>query len=121
MGQKPVSNMPKNAPRGSILQKYDPTNKILFVQWKDNKVVNLISTLGMPDLVEVERRIGSEKVKVPCVKAIQHYVQHMMGIDVVDYHNRIGGGFTHRAHFKKWYKKVLLGVVDFMRINGRYT
>ncbi len=40
-------------------------------------------------------------------------------VDLDDYDKKIGGGFTARPHFKKWYKKGFLGVLDFMMVNGR--
>jgi hypothetical protein len=36
-----VMNLKKSVPRGASLVKYDPTNKVLFGQWNDNKVVFL--------------------------------------------------------------------------------
>ena len=46
---------------GTLLCKYDPKNQLLFIQWKDNKVVNLISSLGDYGITAVTRRIGSEE------------------------------------------------------------
>ncbi len=40
-------------------------------------------------------------------------------VNLVDYDKKIGGGFTARPHFKKWYKKGFLGNLDFMMVNGR--
>jgi hypothetical protein len=31
----------------------------------------------------------------------------------------MGGSFTRKVHFKKWYRMGLLGIFDFMAVNGR--
>ena len=54
-------NLKKSSPRGTSLVKYDPTNKILFGQWNDNKVVSFISALGILGSVTV-RREGLGKI-----------------------------------------------------------
>jgi hypothetical protein len=43
----------------------------------------------------------------------------MGGVDNVDKDKKIGGGFTKKALFKKWYRMGVLGVFDFISVNGR--
>ena len=43
----------------------------------------------------------------------------MNGVDLVDYHAKIGGGLAQIGHYKKWYKKVHHAVTDFMIHQGR--
>ena len=43
----------------------------------------------------------------------------MGGVDNMDKDKKLGGSFTKFAHFKKWYRMGLLGVFDFMIVNGR--
>ena len=50
-----IMNLKKSSPCGTSLVKYNPTNKILFGQWNDNKVVSFISTLGISGSVTVAR------------------------------------------------------------------
>jgi len=105
--------------RGSIIRKFDPNNELLYLQWKDNKVVNLISTLGISGITQVERRIGAEKQMIQCEENIKRYVDKMNGIDIIDYHQKIGGGFARLSHYKKWYKKTHHAICDLMVHNGR--
>ena len=43
----------------------------------------------------------------------------MNAIDVIDYHQKIGGGLAQAAHYKKWYKKTHHAICDFMIHQGR--
>jgi hypothetical protein len=114
-----VFTLTVKAERGSIIRKYDPTNELLYLQWKDNKVVNLISTLGVSGITQVQRRIGAEKHMIQCEENIVRYVDKMNGIDIIDYHQKIGGGLARIAHYKKWYKKTHHALCDLMYHNGR--
>ena len=38
---------------------YDKTNKVAVVQWYDNKIVTIVSTLGVVDKISVYHRKGS--------------------------------------------------------------
>ena len=38
---------------------------------------------------------------------------YMGGVDLLDQHRVMGAGFSKVAHFKKWYKKAVLGIADF--------
>ena len=40
-------------------------------------------------------------------------------VDNMEKDKKLGGSFTKFAHFKKWYPMGLLGVFDFMIVNGR--
>ena len=42
----------------------------------------------------------------------------MGGVDNVNKDKKIGGSFTKKAFFKKWYHMGFLGIVDFMVVNG---
>ncbi len=116
---KQLMNLTVKDERGSLIRKYDPNNHILFIQWKDNKVVNVISSLGDSGITTVTRRIGSEERTVQCEENIKKYVDKMNGVDLVDYHAKIGGGLARIGHYKKWYKKVHHAVTDFMIHQGR--
>jgi hypothetical protein len=43
----------------------------------------------------------------------------MGGVDNMDKDKKIGGAFTKKAMFKKWYRMGVLGIFDFMLVNGR--
>ncbi len=61
---------------------------------------------------------GSKKIPFSCPKALQAYNKYMGYVDLVDFDKNMGGSFTEKSHFKKWYKKGYLGIMDFMRVNG---
>ncbi|MHA7927748.1 MAG: hypothetical protein ACX936_21325, partial [Marinobacter sp.] len=46
------------------------------------------------------------------------YQKNMGSVDRTDQMRAHGGGFSAHAHFKKWYKKVYLAVLDLMLINS---
>jgi hypothetical protein len=113
-------NLSKSSPRGSSLIKYDPVNKILFGQWNDNKVVSFISSLGIFGMSTVQHRVGANKQDFSIHEALKGYASNnfMGGVDNMDKDKKIGGSFTFRAMFKKWYCIGLMGVFDFMIVNG---
>ena len=43
----------------------------------------------------------------------------MGGVDNMDKDKKIGGSFTSRALFQKWYRMGLMGIFDFMIVNGQ--
>ena len=109
----------KSSPRGSDVVLYDKTNKVLTVAWNDNKVVNVVSTLSVSGKTTIQRRIGKDLHYFPVEKCIKKYQQGMGGVDKFDQRNKAGGGFLKKAHFKKWYKKIHLGLMDYMLANGQ--
>ncbi len=44
-------NLTVKAERGALIWKYDPDNNLLYMQWKFNKVMNLILTLGVSSVM----------------------------------------------------------------------
>ncbi len=110
--------MKQSSPHGSIIRKYDKMNKVLFVQWKDNKVVSLVSTTGKLGIVKVRHTVGGKQILVDCYVSVKDYGEFVGGVDCVDQQIKCAGGFAHCAHFKKWYKRIFLGILDFMMTNG---
>ena len=100
-----IMNLAKSSPRGTSLTKYDPINKILFGQWNDNKVVSFISTLGISGLVTIQRRVGPEKIDYQIKESLKRYTRdNFIGsVDNVDKDKKLGGSFTAKARFNKWY------------------
>ena len=103
------------------LVKYDPVNKVLFGQWNNNKVVSFISTLGVFGMSSVQQRVGAKKVDFQIPEALKRYSSDnfMGGMDNMDKDKKIGGSFTSPALFQKWYCMGLMGIIDFMIVNGR--
>ena len=55
---KQLMTLTKSAKRGTTLRKYDATNKILCLQWMDNKIVSLTSSLQISGKVTVPEGVG---------------------------------------------------------------
>ena len=87
-------------------------------QWCDSKVVNCVSLYLTFDVGMVKRHVGSEQKKFPsCPSAIIHYQGNMGGVDKGDQIRSHFGGFAAQSHFKKWYKKTLMAILDCMLLN----
>ncbi len=86
--------MKTSAPRGSIIHKYDKNNKVLYIQWKDNKVMSLLSTTGKSGLVNVHCQVGGKFVHVKTDITVKENVEFMGGVDCVDQRIKCVGGFA---------------------------
>ncbi len=64
-----MMNLLKSATSGDSKMFYNPINRLLFGQWKDNKVVLFISTLQLVGNRTIMQQSGSEKIT--CPKALQ--------------------------------------------------
>ena len=110
--------LPKKGDRGESKLMYDITNELIFLQWRDSKVVNCISTVKSSCIEQVSRQVGSKKVIVDVPQVLKLYQRTMFGVDKGDQMRMHGGGFARKAHFKKWYKKSFFAVLDVMMLNG---
>ena len=65
--------------------------------------------------------MGPQKVDLPIEITLKRYTtdNFMGGINNVDKDKKIGGGFTKKALFKKWYRMGVLCVFDFITVNGQ--
>ena len=108
-----------NSNRGEYKFYYDRHNKKALVQWHDNRIVNIVSSLGLGK-VEIKRRVGSQLREYCTEKCVVKYQKHMGGVDRGDQIRQRGSGFCRKAHFKKWYKKSFFAILDFMLLNS-YT
>ena len=61
------------------------------------------------------------KVDFQIPEALKRYSSDnfMGGMDNMDKDKKIGGSFTSRLLFRKWYCMCLMGIFDFMIVNGR--
>ena len=102
--------------------KYDPVNQILFGQWNNSKVVSCISSLGVSGRVTVKRRVGSQKIYLEIGESLKRYTHDNLvgGVDNVDKDKKIGGAFTKKAMFKKWYQMGIRGLFDFMVVHDEW-
>lgn len=117
------SGCPPSAPvtpwsRGTSFLCYDSQNRVTVGQWLDSKVVNFCSSLNDSGLDQVKRQVGSDKMTFDCPRVLIRYQQTMGAIDKGDQMRSHGGGFAARGHFKKWYKRVYLAIMDCGLLNS---
>lgn len=115
--EKEGMDLKKTSERGSSKMMYDSANEILIGQWRDNKVVQFVSSTNEGGLGKVKRQIGSQKVDFDCPNALIQYQKNMFGVDKGDQMRTHGAGFSNKVHFKKWYKRVYLAILDCGLLN----
>jgi Transposase IS4 len=109
---------PQTATRGQASYAYDRTNDLLCLQWRDNKVVNCVTTLIATEEGPCRRRSGSELLTLTVPKPLGYYHKYMGGVDRCDQRRMHMGGFARKSHFKKWYKRAFFAVMDCMLLNA---
>jgi Transposase IS4 len=109
---------PISAARGRASYAYDRTNELLCLQWRDNKVVNCVTTLIDTEEGHCRRRCGSELLTLTVPKPLGHYHKYMGGVDRCDQRRMHLGGFARKSHFKKWYKRAFFAVMDCMLLSA---
>lgn len=103
---------------------------ISSLSWKDNKIVNLVSTyVGLkpcydPDAPDSGEAIGTAKrfdkkekriIEIPCPQIIKEYNKHMGGVDLMD--SFLG---RHKIIMKsrKWTNRVFYHLLDVVMVNA---
>ena len=104
--------------RGLYKMLVDKTNKVQCIQWIDSRVVNVVTTLLNNEISHVLRQKGRNKLRLTCPVAVIKYQLYMLGVDKGDQMRAHGGGFSRKAHFQKWYKRVYLSILDCMLLNA---
>ena len=104
--------------RGTIHLAHDEVNGIIIGQWVDSKVVNFASSYKNNGKGQVQRQVGPNKEIFNCPIVLIRYQETMGGIDEGDQMRQHFGGFATHGHFKKWYKKTGLGIMDVMLLNA---
>jgi len=115
---KAIFTLKKSQPKGTTKMAVDEANGIICVQWVDSKVVQVVSTKMNAMIGEVHRQQGSRREAIPCPEVTMHCQQHMCGVDKGDQIRAHGGGFSAKAHYKKWYKKGFFAILDMMLMNA---
>ena len=112
-----MKSMKKNMRKGEkrCLQVDDTTTAI---QWKDKRVVSMLTTIHSDDIVVVQRRSrfapsGREEIEKPL--SITEYNKYMGGVDRADqllsYY-----GYSHRTI--KWWKRAFFFLFDMAVVNA---
>ena len=101
------------------MRSVDLKNGLLALQWRDKRVVNMISTIHNSDIVTKKQRTrqardGQEDRKP---KMIDEYNKYMGGVDKSDQFLSYYG-FNHRT--VKWWKRAAFHLLDLAVVNGMY-
>jgi hypothetical protein len=115
---KIVMNLDKKSTRGEFKIPYCREARLAAFQWKDSKVVNCVSSYLNFSVTTIRRQVGSKKKEFPCPGSLKHYQVNMGGVDRGDQIRSHKGGFAAQSHFKKWYKKSLMAVLDCILLNA---
>lgn len=115
-----IMNLPKAGDRGESLVRFDRVNGLLAGQWRDSKVVAFISTFYEYDKTQVRRRVGRQRDYVPVPQALETYQKYMGGTDRFDQIRECGGGGFAKGirKFHKWFKTIILAVMDIGLTNS---
>ncbi|CAB9498182.1 unknown protein [Seminavis robusta] len=111
-------DLEKKDGRGEYKIVADRVNRLLMMQWVDNKVVTMVTTKNDTTVGTVKRQIGPMSRQLDCPAAMIGYQKTMFGVDKGDEMRAHFGGFSTKAHFKKWYKRVFLAILDVMLMNA---
>ena len=100
------------------MRSVDLKNGLLALQWRDKRVVNMISTIHNSDNVIKKRRTrqardGQEDIRKP--KMIDEYNKYMGGVDKSDQFLSYYG-FNHRT--VKWWKRAAFHLLDLAVVNS---
>ena len=104
---KEISEEAKKLQRGGSV--FRQSGNLVAIAWKDNKVVNIVSTLASPtDTTSVNRtQKDGTKVAVPCPRSVALYNEYMGGVDNGD---QLRGSYPVRLKCRKNYKYVWVWV-----------
>lgn len=108
----------KKAKRGDIRWMRD--GKILYLQWKDRRVVNMISTIHTANKkVVAKRRVRSgntwTQVSVPKPFLIDEYNTGMLGVDKSD---QMIGYYNVLMRSVRWWKTLFFHCIDIACVNS---
>ena len=115
---KDVKMMEKEA-RGASDVAVDANINMAAVRWKDNKVVNVLSTFAGKDPVQKVKRYSQEakkRIDIPQPKVVHVYNRYMGGVDRLDQNL---AAYMINLRSKKWWWPLFRFCID-VAINNAY-
>lgn len=116
--KKTVKSWGRKAKRGNM--RWQRSDDIVTLQWKDNKVVTIVSTIhGAPDATHTLRRVKedgrfSQKIVRQPV-AVRDYNRFMNGVDRSD---QLIGRYDILRKTVKWWKTLFYHMIDIAVVNS---
>lgn len=86
--------------------------------WKDNKLVNLLSTFVSAQPIEKIKRYDKtlkQRVEIDCPNIIKQYNKHMGGVDLTD---SLIGRYRIKMKSRKWYIRIFYHLIDITVVNS---
>ena len=110
----------KKDPRGKSFECFANIDDIdvCSLCWKDNKVVNLLSTFVSAQPIEKIKRYDKtikQRVEIDCPNIIKQYNKHMGGVDLAD---SLIGRYRIKMKSRKWYIRIFYHLVDITIVNS---
>ncbi|KAF6215702.1 hypothetical protein GE061_000033 [Apolygus lucorum] len=107
----------KKENRGSYDYRFDDTNDIMLVTWKDNNIVRVMNCQGVEKVEKVKRWSKEKKsmVPVPRPKCISSYNKYMGGVDKLDW---LVNEYRIKIRGKKWYFPIITHLLDVCVVNA---
>jgi len=80
--------------------------------------VNFVLSAKDLSIGTAKRQVGSQQKRFLCPNVVLLHNATVFGVDKGDQIRMHGGGFARKAHFKKWFKKAFLAIIDCMLLNS---
>jgi hypothetical protein len=89
---------------------------ILFMKWRDNRSVHMLSTAHGTDVKKAIRRVkDGSSIEVDRPMVVEHYNRNMGGVDHADMLRSLYG-FDRKS--KKWWHRLFFGLLDMTMVNS---
>jgi len=106
----------KSAGRGKLKVAVNKDHGLIALGWTDGNPVHFLSSVDGNSLTSVTRRVGLEQTSVRAPVAIKKFNKGMQGVDRFDQLMSLYS-LASRHGFKKWYKKMMMALLDVGLVN----
>lgn len=86
--------------------------KIMVLQWKDKRIITVLTTSGTCNIIEVQTHRGQRKQK-PAI--VQLYNDNMLGVDKMD---QLASYYPFLRKSVKWWRKVFFWLLEVSVVNS---
>ena len=107
----------KKVGRGKVKIAVNQRHGLTAMGWTDGNAVHFLSSVDGNTMTTVNRRIGCEKKSITAPIAIKRYNKGMQGVDRFDQLMSLFS-LASRHPFKKWYKKMMMALLDIGLVNA---